>query len=354
MDLEARLEDLLARDISLAAPNWVVIGRQVLTPWGKPLDLLCIDAEGGLVLLELKRNKTDREIVAQVLDYGSYVRSIEPEEIPRIYDKYQKHYWPDQPARSIDEAFRARFGVKQMPEELNATHDLVIVASTLDAGTERIVAYLAEQYDVRINAVFFRVFKDGEREYLTRAWLREPGLDEESVGRPTAASEKVEWNGEYYVNFGEGDHRLWDDARKFGFVSAGGGLRFRQAMERLEPGNRIWVNVPGGVGYVGVGIVENAAVPVDQFMVKNANGDSVSILQAQPMCKDMGHSLGDQDNMEWLVRVKWCKEVPLNKAVRERGLFGNQNCVVEPRDKRWPFTIERLKQSFGISDNDKG
>ena len=27
---------------------------------------------------------------------------------------------------------------------------------------------------VNINAVFFRVFKDGDREYLTRAWLREP------------------------------------------------------------------------------------------------------------------------------------------------------------------------------------
>ena len=64
----------------------------------------------------------------------------------------------------------------------------------------------------------------------------------------------------------------------------------------------------------------------------------------------MGHSLGDQDNREWLVRVKWYKEVPLNKAVRERGLFGNQNCVVEPRDKKWPFTIERLKQRFGISE----
>jgi hypothetical protein len=235
-----------------------------------------------------------------------------------------------------------------MPEELNATHKLVIVASTLDAATERIVGYLAEQYQVSINAVFFRVFKDGDREYLTRAWLRDPGIEEESGRQITAPAEKVEWNGEYYVNFGEGDHRLWDDARTYGFVSAGYGPRFRQAMHRLEPGNRIWVNVPGGVGYVGVGIVEDAAVPVDQFMVKNEKGDSIPILQAALKCKDMGHNLGDQDNMEWLVRVKWLKTVPLDKAVRERGLFGNQNCVVEPRDKRWPFTIERLQQHFGI------
>jgi RecB family endonuclease NucS len=87
MDLEARLEGILARDIGVAAPNWMVIGRQVPTPWGKLIDLLCIDAEGNLVVLELKRHKTEREIVAQVLDYGSYVRAIQAEEVPRIYAK---------------------------------------------------------------------------------------------------------------------------------------------------------------------------------------------------------------------------------------------------------------------------
>ena len=81
---------------------------------------------------------------------------------------------PGQPAKSLDEAFCARFGVKQMPEELNTSHELVIVASALDAATERIVGYLANESDVSINAVFFRVFKDGDREYLTRVWLRDP------------------------------------------------------------------------------------------------------------------------------------------------------------------------------------
>jgi hypothetical protein len=53
--------------------------------------------------------------------------------------------------------------------------------------------------------------------------------------------------------------------------------------------------------------------------------------------------------MEWLVRVNWLKTVSLANAVRERGFFGNQNCVVAPRDPRWPFTIERLKQRFGVT-----
>lgn len=68
LDLEARLEDILVADISVAASNWMVIGRQVPTPWGKRIDILCIDSDGNLVVLELKRDKTEREVVAQALD----------------------------------------------------------------------------------------------------------------------------------------------------------------------------------------------------------------------------------------------------------------------------------------------
>ena len=53
MNLEDRLEDLLAKDIGIASSNWMIVGRQVLTPWGKKIDLLCIDLEGDLIVLEL-------------------------------------------------------------------------------------------------------------------------------------------------------------------------------------------------------------------------------------------------------------------------------------------------------------
>jgi hypothetical protein len=350
MNLEERLEALLAKDISIASPSWMVIGRQVATPWGKYIDLLCIDTEGKLIVLELKRDKTEREIVAQTLDYGSYIKTVQADEVRRIFAKYQKDYASDQPAKTIEEAFGTRFNGLPVPEEFNSSHELVIVASVLDAATERIVQYLAEEYDVRINAVFFRVFKDKDREYLTRAWLRDTDSIDAVNPKPPIDRERVEFNGEYYVNFGEGDHRRWEDARRFSFVSAGQGPRYRDALQRLEPGNRIWVNVPGGTGYVGVGIVEAAAVPVKDFMVKNDKGEQIPILQAGTVSQDMGDNADNPDLSEYLVRVKWLKTVPLTQAVREPGFFGNQNCVAEPRDAKWPYTIDRLKQKFGIAD----
>jgi hypothetical protein len=190
LDLESRLEDILARDISIVSPHWMVIGRQVPTPWDKRIDLLCIDGEGKLIVLELKRDKTDREIVAQTLDYGSFVRTIQSDEVRRIFAKYQKDYFPGSPAKTIEEAFGEYFRGQPAPEELNTSHQLVIVGAMLDGATERIVDYLADEYGVRINAVFFRVFKDSDREYLTRAWLRDTDAMEDGAPTTPAARER--------------------------------------------------------------------------------------------------------------------------------------------------------------------
>lgn len=79
LDVEARLEDILDQDIAITSPTWMVIGRQVRTDYGMFIDLLAMDGDGNLVVLELKRDKTYRDIVAQVLDYGSWVRDLEDE-----------------------------------------------------------------------------------------------------------------------------------------------------------------------------------------------------------------------------------------------------------------------------------
>jgi hypothetical protein len=346
LDLEARLEEILHRDISIIAPNWMVIGRQVRTIHGKLIDLLCMDRDGNLVVVELKRGMTDREIVSQLLDYGSWIRTLRDEEIARIFDAYWKKYHPSESLMSINEAFCARFGVKEMPEELNESHELVIVGAEFDPSTERIVDYLASEYDVRINAVFFRVFKDGDREYLTRVWLRDPTLPE-SAAEAAEGREATEWNGEYYVSFGPDPHRRnWEDAVKYGFVSGGGGTWYSQTLHMLEPGSRFWVHVPGGVGYVGVGVVEEPMVKVDDFMVEGADGNRIPITQAPIKGKEIGKHSDDPERAEYLVRVRWLKTLPLDKAVREKGFFGNQNTVARPSFRQpvqEEFTFRELR-----------
>lgn len=346
LDVEDRLEQILDDNITVLNPNWMIVGRQVRTAYGKVIDLLCMDRDGNLAAVELKRDMTERHTVAQALDYGSWVRQLKDDDLVRIFDGYRKTYHREKQTVSINEAFCKNFNLKQMPDELNESHELVIVGSSFDPATERIVQYLSEEYGVRINAVFFRVFRDGDREYLSRVWLREPT---EVDARVEETRRDAEWNGEYYVSFGHDPQgRNWDDAIKYGFVSAGGGTWYSQTLKMLEPNSRIWVRIPS-VGYVGVGIVEAPSVKVDQFIVDVPGQGKVPITKAPLKSPGIGQAAEDPIRSEYLVRVRWLKTFPLSQAISERGLFGNQNSVARPLTPVWVHTVQRLKERFGIS-----
>lgn len=350
LDLESRLQDILCGDISIADPNLMVIGREVRTAYGKRIDILAINRDGHLVVVELKRDKTPRDIVAQTLEYGSWIRDLENDEIAQIYSQYQESYPEAVGNGSIDEAFCSRFGVAEMPDELNQAHQLVIVASELDSQTERIVNYLAEEHDVSINAVFFRVFRDGDREFLTRAWFRDPAAVDTVETDSKRKKKKGDWNGEYYGSFGHdsgNEGRVWDEAVKYEFFSAGGGSWYSKTLSLLEPGARIWAKVPG-TGYVGVGEVLEPAVPVDDFMVEDESGNRVPIQSLSTAAAKMWRYADDPEKAEYMVRVKWLKTVSVDNAIKEKGFYGNQNSVARPIAARWEHTVERLKKRFGV------
>ena len=332
MDYEQELQEIIAADLSIVDPSLMMIGREVATPGGR-IDVLAIDADGNLVVIELKRGRTPRDVVAQTLDYGSWIRGMTSEEIANTYLDYQCRFSSEATAKGINDALRERFN--SVPDELNTAHRLIVVAGELDPPTERIVLYLKEEYDVNIDVVIIRAFQDGDRRYLTRAWLNDP------VVFPIEPT-KGEWNGEFYVSFGEGDHRRWNDAKKYGFVSAGGGEWYVRTLRMLQLGNRIWVSVPGK-GYVGVGEVTRTAVRFDEFEV-NSNGSSVPIRKV----KVEAPKAFDDEHGEYFVGVNWINTVDLQEAVRERGFFGNQNTVAQPRVPKWQFTVERLKALWGV------
>ncbi|MFO8008318.1 MAG: endonuclease NucS [Candidatus Brocadiia bacterium] len=347
MPSETQLEDILAEDISIIDPNLLLIGRQVLTGYGNYMDLLAMDADANLVVIELKRDRTPREVVAQLLDYGSWVRHLEDTDIASLFDDYVREHYPQDADTSLDQAFCEKFGVREMPEILNESHELVVVASELDASTERIVNYLADEYGVAVNAVFFRFFRDGGNEYLSRVWLIDPGEVEAKV---VERRQKGPWNGEFYVSFGIYANQKWDDAVKYGFVSASGGTWYTKTLEMLDSGERIWVNVPGE-GYTGVGEVTGTVVTVDQFMVEGENGREVPITEMPVEAPKMFEGIGNPEQVLHMVPVRWIKTVPLSEAIHEKGFFGNQNTVARPRSKKWDHTVERLKTRFGVEQS---
>jgi RecB family endonuclease NucS len=86
--LEEWIEDWLADDISVLDPGLLIIGRQVRTGFGGAIDLLCMDADGNLVVVELKRGQTPRGVTSQALEYASWVKGLGYEDITGIAESY--------------------------------------------------------------------------------------------------------------------------------------------------------------------------------------------------------------------------------------------------------------------------
>lgn len=321
MPSEKRLEDLIESDPSVLGQPLLMIGRQVPTVHGKYVDLLALDGDGAIHVLELKRDKTPRDVVAQALDYGSWVQDLSHEDVLAIYAKYA-------PEKALEAAFEETLGVT-VPEELNTGHFLTVVASHLDTESERIVTYLAGVYGVPINAVFFRYFSDGGREYVARTWLR----DQQQEAGPkmgNAARQKEPWNGkDWYISFGDDAERSWDDAREHGFVSAGGGEWYSRSLRSVPEGARVWTCIPK-LGYVGVGTVTG---PPQRFL------DS-PFAQIPELVAPYVHPNGED---EWVLPVSWIATLPKSQAVWQKGMFANQNSGARLRNS---YTLEVLHSAF--------
>lgn len=341
MESEAKLEDILAADISIASPDWMLVGRQIQTDYSGRIDLLAVDRGGKLIVLELKRDKTPRDVVGQVLDYASWVKELPQERITEIYAKYQTSINGDAKT-SLDDAFLKKFNLTVLPDNYLTQHEAVVVASELDDSTERIITYLSETHGVPINAAFFRIFQDNNQQYLTRAWFRDPTIVVEDEAQTTASS----WNGEFYVSLWSSFK--WEVAQKYGFIAAGGGAWYSRTLWSLEEGSRVWVNLVGS-GYVGVGIVTGSPVLASDFWVLDKEGNEMPLTQVDSYGRKLAEN-DDTDEAFYLVSVEWDKTVPKDKAIRETGFFGNQNSVCRPRTPKWNHTVSRLKTRLDIAE----
>ncbi|WP_299735472.1 hypothetical protein [uncultured Endozoicomonas sp.] len=347
LDNENLLEEQVCHDISILSSDWLLIGRQVRTAFDKLIDLLALDANGSVIIIELKRDKTPREVVAQTIDYASWVVTLKPEQLVEIYQDFiLKHPVHDNGVErlsSLDQAFQNKFGLLLSDVALNESHQMVVVATALDASTERIINYLNDYANLPINAVFFAAFADGENHYLSRAWMIDP---DETQERAVSQGAKEAWNGEFYISFGhDGDDRHWSDAVQYGFIAGGGGHWYSKTLDKLNEGDRVWVNIPK-TGYVGVGIVAGEKCRLEQYAFADHKGQTLLELQTEGDYSLL--SKRDEDTAEYLVPVKWAYTVKCDNAFSETGLFGNQNTVCAPRTPKWRHTVDRLKQVWQI------
>ena len=105
LDKESILEQIIVKNPSILSDRWMLIGRQVKTMHGGSPDLMALNQDGSLIVIELKRNQTPREVVAQALDYASWAQGLASDEVASIYTRFSN-------GGSLGEDFQKRFELK--------------------------------------------------------------------------------------------------------------------------------------------------------------------------------------------------------------------------------------------------
>jgi len=327
LDTEQRLEDWIVKYPDILGIDLLLLGRQVTTEFGGRIDLFGINIEGDLIIIELKKDQTPREVVAQILDYASWIKNLTYAEINLITQKYSD--------KTLSELYRNNYN-QSLPENINTKHSMIIVAAQLDDSSERIVEYLSEEYDIDINAIYFNYFKEDNQEFIGRAWLMDP----ESVKDRSDSRKYVPWTGYWFINVGEGEYRNWDDNRKYNFISAGQGQKYSGPLKKLKIGDKIFAYMKG-LGYVGYGEVTRETTPINEFEI---NGNK--IINKPLKAPKATENSDDIDMSEWLVGIKWYKTFNRNNAQFFKHIFANQNIVCKLRDQQ---TIEFLLDKFEVN-----
>jgi len=139
----------------------LIIGRQVTTNLGKAIDLLGLDKKGNTVVIELKREKTPRETVAQILEYASYVEDLTYEQLEKIAGDYIVD-------EGLNLAEKHRTNFKLSDEEavaFNKEQRLVIIGQNISKEIEDTSIFLNKK-GLEIYCIAFKYFKDKKGEKI--------------------------------------------------------------------------------------------------------------------------------------------------------------------------------------------
>jgi Endonuclease NucS len=178
VDLEANLETWIERDPGLIESGLAVVHRQMRVHGG-PLDLLCVDLQGRATVVEVKRAKLVRDVVAQALDYAASVASMPIDELREKVRSYENPPSDDHPGLA------ALLGGPEDEREVA----IVLVGVGQEPGLDRMLQLL-QKFDMPIRAVTFDVFDVGDgRQLLIREEADAPTLPRE--GKPGATIEGV-------------------------------------------------------------------------------------------------------------------------------------------------------------------
>lgn len=142
---EAELEGIIEENPELLFDGepLLTVGRQVPTSHGRQLDLLLVDGSGRTVVVEFKKDRVPRDVVAQALEYAAFVSTLDYDSLNTVATRYFGARGDD--SSDLVQAFVKTFG--QSDEETtapvwNADQRVVVAAVEMSEDIADVARYL--------------------------------------------------------------------------------------------------------------------------------------------------------------------------------------------------------------------
>ena len=217
IELESHLEDWLENSPSVVIQDELLwIGRQTSAADEERTifpDLFGVDSEGNLVIVELKKYQTPREVVAQLLEYAAWASELSDAQIHEIAKDYFKTREEFQ-EKTFDDAFREAF---DMPDDdeiplLNQKLRLFIVAEEIPGQIIRVCQFLRTSYKMDIGCIAVSKFQTESGDEIVSTEIKVG--DEEIVTskkRHQRISQTSRWSGDKL----EQEQVVWEAVQEF-------------------------------------------------------------------------------------------------------------------------------------------
>ena len=193
LELEKHLENWLENSPrSLTQEPLLWIGRQTSAKDEDGTiysDLFGVDSDGNLVIAELKKGRTPRDIIAQLLDYAAWADGLSESQIHEIAEDYFETR-DEFKGKTFPDAFRDVFDMLEIDElpPLNRSLRLFIVAEEIPLRMTRVCRFLRTSHGMDISCIDVSTFETESGEVLVSA---ETKVGDEEFAAPKAQQQRA-------------------------------------------------------------------------------------------------------------------------------------------------------------------
>lgn len=161
---------------AILGKDLVLIGEQIPTKTGR-VDFLAIDRAGNLVVVELKRDRLPRDVLAQAVDYASDIANWDADKVSEICVKYA--------GQTVQDLLNESFGDIDLGDLMvNKVQRILLVGFSIEEPLQRMIEWLSNTYGVSINAVVLTYIKTKSKdELIARTMIIPEEIDRERVSR---------------------------------------------------------------------------------------------------------------------------------------------------------------------------